>query len=104
MQKFGFLFNLLLNKFVLSVILFLIWIAFFDRNDLFTQWDRKQELNKLEESTTYYENEIAETKKNLMDLSNNPELLEKFARENFYLKRQNEEVFIIIDSTENKTN
>lgn len=104
MKKFGSLFNLLLNKYVLSIILFLFWISFFDRNDLFTQWDRKQELNKLEASTAYYEKEIADTKKSLMDLNNNPVLLEKFARENFYLKRQNEEVFIITDSIQNKTN
>ena len=104
MKKFGFAINLLLNKYVLSVILFLIWISFFDRNDLFTQWERKQELKKLEQSASYYEKGIADTKKNLMDLNNNPAMLEKFARENFYLKRSNEQVFLVIDSNIQKTN
>ncbi len=104
MKKFGSIVNLLLNKYVLSITLFLVWISFFDRNDIFTQWDRKQELNKLQESAAYYENGIAETQKNLMNLNNNPEMLEKFARENYYFKRQNEEVFLIIDSTLSKTN
>ena len=104
MKKFGFAINLLLNKYVLSVILFLIWISFFDRNDLFTQWERKQELKKLEQSASYYEKGIADTKKNLTDLNNNPAMLEKFARENFYLKRSNEQVFLVIDSNIQKTN
>lgn len=104
MKKFGFAINLLLNKYVLSVILFLIWISFFDRNDLFTQWERKQELKKLEQSASYYEKGISDTKKNLTDLNNNPAMLEKFARENFYLKRSNEQVFLVIDSNIQKTN
>ena len=104
MKKFGFAINLLLNKYVLSVILFLIWISFFDRNDLFTQWERKQELKKLEQISSYYEKGISDTKKNLTDLNNNPAMLEKFARENFYLKRSNEQVFLVIDSNIQKTN
>jgi cell division protein DivIC len=96
----GFLF--LRNKYISSVIIFIVWISFFDRNDLWTQWDRKRELQKLEVSTSFYENEIATTKKDLMDLNNNPAVLEKFAREKFYLKKPNEEIFIIDDSTSEK--
>ncbi len=81
-----------------ALLVFVVWISFFDRNDLFTQWDRKQELKKLETSKLYYETEIASTKKDLMDLNNNPAILEKFAREKFYLKRPNEEIFIVDDS------
>lgn len=90
------------NKYFLSVIVFVVWVSFFDRNDLFTQWDRKQELQRLETSTAFYEKEIANTKKELMDLNNNPITLEKFAREKFYLKRPNEEIFLINDSTDEK--
>lgn len=104
MKRFSSAINLLLNKYVLSVVFFLVWISFFDRNDLFTQWERKQELNKLEQSAAYYEKGIADTKKNLLDLNNNPAMLEKFARENFYLKRSNEQVFLVIDSNIQKTN
>jgi cell division protein DivIC len=69
---------------------------------LWTQWDRKHELQKLETSKTFYEKEIATTKKDLMELNNNPFILEKFAREKFYLKKPNEEIFIIDDSTQEK--
>lgn len=86
------------NKYLLSVIVFAIWILFFDRNDLFTQHDRKKELEKLETSKAYYQQEITATKQELAELQDNPAALEKFAREKFYLKRPNEDVFVIADS------
>ena len=100
--KFGSILNVLRNKYISSIIVFVVWISFFDRNDLWTQLDRKHELQKLETSKEFYEKEIATTKKDLMDLNNNPAVLEKFAREKFYLKKANEEIFIIDDSTEEK--
>jgi cell division protein FtsB len=102
MAKIIGLVKLLRNKYLLSLVLFVIWISFFDRNDLFTQWSRKQELNKLEVSTAFYEKEIASTKKDLMDLNNDPAVMEKFAREKFFLKRPTEEIFLVIDSSEEK--
>jgi cell division protein FtsB len=81
-----------------SIIVFAVWVSFFDRNDLLTQYDRKKELEKLQTSKEYYEAEIASTKKELTELNSNPAILEKFAREKFYLKRPNEDVFIVEDS------
>lgn len=75
---------------------------FFDRNDLWTQWERKQELQKLEISKAFYEKEITSTNKDLLELSNDPAILEKFAREKFFLKRTNEVIFIVDDSTKEK--
>ena len=91
------------NKYLISLTVFAVWIIFFDRNDLITQWDRKQELRKLDSSTSFYEKEIANTKRDLMDLNNKPAILEKFAREKFYFKRRNEEIFLVNDSS-NKQN
>jgi cell division protein FtsB len=101
-KNFSRVLKVLRNKYISSIIVFVIWISFFDRNDLLTQWDRKHELQKLETSKTFYEKEISTTKKDLMDLNNNPAILEKFAREKFYLKKPNEEIFIIDDSTKEK--
>jgi cell division protein DivIC len=103
-DRFKGVLKILRNKYISSMIVFVIWIAFFDRNDLFTQWDRKQELQKLETSQTFYEQEIATTKKDLLELNSNPATLEKFAREKFYLKRPNEEIFIVDDSSSEKSN
>lgn len=102
MQYLSNLISILRNKYVISILVFVVWISFFDRNDLFTQWERKKELQKLETSKEYYETEIASTEKELKELQNNPAALEKFARENFYLKRPEEQVFIISPSSEEK--
>lgn len=102
MIKFSDLLKVFKNKYAVSIVVFTVWIAFFDRNDLFTQWSRKQELQKLESSASFYETEIANTKKDLMDLNNKPAILEKFAREKFYLKRPGEDIFLVYDSTGNK--
>ena len=102
MKKFFPFLSLFRNKFLVTLVVFVVWIAFFDRNDLFTQYDRKEELNRLETSKEYYQAEIAGTKKDLLELNNNPQVLEKFAREKFYLKRANEDVFIVEDSVNEK--
>jgi cell division protein DivIC len=91
------------NKYVLTIIVFVTWISFFDHNDLFTQLDRKKELTKLEASKAYYEEQIASTQKELQELENDQAVLEKFARENFYLKKPGEQVFIVVDSTAEKS-
>ena len=102
MKNISGIFKVVRNKYVLSLIVFIVWISFFDRNDLFTQFDRKQELNKLKTSEQFYEKEIAGTRKDLTELNNDPAVLEKMAREKFYLKRKGEEIFIVVDSTEEK--
>ncbi len=102
MKKFSGIWNVIQNKYLLSIIVFVVWIIFFDRNDLFTQYERKQELKKLQTSADFYEKEIAGTRKSLTELNNDPAVLEKMARENFYLKKSEEEIFIIMDSTVQK--
>jgi len=99
MRSISLLYRVIKNKYLLSVVLFIVWISFFDRNDLITQYDRKKELDRLETSKQFYEGEIARTKKELTDLEEDTRVLEKYAREKFYLKRANEEVFIVTDSS-----
>jgi cell division protein DivIC len=98
MKRFTLYISLFKNKYLVSLVVFVVWISFFDRNDLFTQYDRKKELQKLEKSKEYYLEEITSTKKELRDLNTNPAVLEKLAREKFFLKRPNEEIFIVEDS------
>ena len=99
MARFNATYKVLTNKYLLAVAIFMVWILFFDRNDLITQWDRKKELKKLETSKAYYEREIENTRKELTDLERDTRVIEKFAREKFYLKRANEDVFIVADTT-----
>ncbi len=93
-----FLSNILLyfkNKYFLAFAAFVVWMLFFDKNDVLIQADRNRQLSDLQNSKKFYEGEIEKTKKELGDLQNSSLALEKYARENFYMKRANEDVFVI---------
>jgi len=80
---------------VLATISFVVWMLFFDRNDVFTQIERKSELNELRQSKQYFEKQIAENRKFSKDLQFNASAIEKYARERYLMKRENEDLFII---------
>ncbi|RFM25936.1 FtsB family cell division protein [Deminuibacter soli] len=90
------------NKYLLAITLFAILMLFFDHNDIFTQLERKKQLKALQTSKQFYLDEIEKTKKQLADLQNNPAALEKYARENFYMKRDNEDVYLVEAPSEGK--
>ena len=83
------------NKFFLAFAAFVVWMLFFDRNDLFTQMERRSELNELKQSRQYFEKQIAENRKFSKDLQFNASAIEKYAREKYLMKRDNEDLFII---------
>ena len=74
---------------------FTFWIAFFDENNLINLIEYKLELNHLNEEQEYYKREIVKAKKDLEDLTTNVENLERFAREKYLMKRDNEEIFVL---------
>lgn len=85
------------SRYVIVTILFLIWMVFFDKHDVFTQWHLSKTKAKLEMENEYFENKIGEVRQDRMDLEQN---VEKFAREKYFMKRPNEEVFVIVEENE----
>ncbi|MEO6637881.1 MAG: septum formation initiator family protein [Ginsengibacter sp.] len=83
------------NKYFLTGIAFCIWMLFFDTNDLSLQIRRINEMHKLQESEKVMDKLIADTKYELGQLKTNPETLEKYAREKYMMKKDNEDLFII---------
>jgi len=83
------------NKFLIAGTAFVVWIVFFDENDLILQGRRRAELKELKASKTYYISEIAKERKALEELRSNPAAIEKYAREQYMMKRDNEDLFII---------
>ncbi len=82
---------------------FTVWMLFFDDRDLYvTAMKQRDELNELKTSKQYYEQQIAGTKKELDQLKINALTIEKYAREKYLMKRDNEDLFIIEPS--NKAN
>lgn len=83
------------NKYIITIIAFVIWMIFFDAKDIITQRERTGELRELQESKAYYTNEIATEKKALEELKSNPAAIEKYAREQYLMKKENEDLFIV---------
>ena len=95
MKLFSYIPSFLKNKFFLSTAFFAIWILFFDKNDLFTQMARGNELTSLKKSKEYYSEQIAQERKISEELQSNPITIEKYAREKYLMKRENEDLFIV---------
>lgn len=91
--------SFLKNKYLLVIVGLAIWLLFFDRNDLFTQMERRAEVKKLESERDYYTNEIKRNQNEIQELRSNPKQLEKFAREHYLMKKDNEEIFVIVEDT-----
>jgi len=87
-------FGILTNIYVLVLTAFVIWMAFFDTNSLLIHMELKKEIKKLEKTQEFLKEEIAKDKEIIEQLSD-PKELEKFARENYYLKKKNEEIYLI---------
>lgn len=88
--------KILKNKFLLVVIGLFFWLLYFDKNDVFTQFDLIKKCNKLNSEKDYYIAEIENNKKEILELQNNKESLETFAREKYLMKRDNEDVFVFV--------
>ena len=84
--------HLLFNKYILAGSVFVVWLLFFDKNSVVTQWSLICTIHELEDEKAYLHREIAETKELKEDLINNKE---KYAREKFFMKKPGERVFII---------
>lgn len=93
---------LLRNKYVIALAAFIVLMLFIDHNNFFAQLEHRRQLNDLVASKNFYQQQIDETKKNLADLQNNSAALEKFAREKFLLKKDNEDIFVVDESRTEK--
>ena len=82
------------NRYVIILLVFFVWMLFFDENSFLNHLELNQELDKLEKSTDYYEKEIEHDKKIIKNLEN-PDSLERFAREEYRMKKKDEDIYII---------
>ncbi len=85
------------NKYILTGTLFFIWLFLFDQNSLLERRKFSSELEELKVEKEYYLNKIEEDSKRLEELKTDNDNLEKFAREQYLMKKDNEDIFIIVD-------
>ena len=90
---------ILRNKFLITGLAFVVWMLWFDRNDLNLQWQRISELKRLEQSEKTMQKQISDTRAELDLLKTNPLTLEKYAREKYMMKKDNEDLYIITSGT-----
>jgi cell division protein FtsB len=90
------LFNLFRNKYFLVTLAFVVYMIFFDKNDLFSQYQYYEQVSKLKTERDFYLKQTAQVNKDLDELTTNPQKLEKFARERYLMKKDNEDVFLIV--------
>ncbi len=77
-------------------IIFLLYIFFFDAHDMISQIGIKYKLHQIKNQMEYLESETQDAQNQIEELTTNKASLEKFAREQYRMKRENEEIFVII--------
>lgn len=85
------------NFYVITGLIFLIWMLFLDSNDLISRYRLSAKLRALEDEKEYYQQKIKEVEQDKNELFGDRESLEKFAREKYLMKKDNEDVFVIVE-------
>ncbi len=94
------LIDLFRNKFFVVTVAFVVWMIFFDKNDLLSQYQYHEQVSKLEQERDFYKTETDKVSKDLEELTSNPQQLEKFAREKYLMRKDNEDVYVVVREKE----
>jgi cell division protein FtsB len=85
------------NFYFISGMLFLFWMLFLDSNDLYTQYKLSSQLETLENEKEFYKEKIEQVKEERKQLLSDSETLEKFAREKYLMKKDTEDLYVIVE-------
>ncbi|NLV18586.1 MAG: septum formation initiator family protein [Bacteroidetes bacterium] len=92
------------NKYFLTILVFLIWIILLDSNNLLLRIREMRELNRLKTDKEYYTEKIKVDRSKLQELKTDDHNLEKFAREQYRMKKPDEDLFIVLTPKEDRKN
>ena len=84
------------NWYFYTGLLFVVWVSFFDRNSLVEQFRLSSTINDLNSREEFYKEGLTKTNREISAFEKDTALLEKFARERYYMKKDNEDVFVIV--------
>ncbi|MBX2967342.1 MAG: septum formation initiator family protein [Cyclobacteriaceae bacterium] len=85
------------NFYIVAGLIFLAWMLFLDSNDFVSRFKLASKLRSLENEKTYYEEKIKEVEHDREELFGDRQSLEKFAREKYLMKKDNEDVFVVVE-------
>jgi cell division protein FtsB len=91
--------KVLLNKYFLTIVAFGVWILFFDTNNIIIRNKMQQKLDELNQEKKFYLDEIRADSTLTKQLMTDSAWLEKFAREKYLMKKDNEDLFLVVDTT-----
>ncbi len=91
------IFRFFKNKFILTTVVFIVWIVLFDSNNIMDRVKDRRNLKEFSREKTYYMEKIKSDSIKLNELKTNNKNLEKFAREQYLMKKDEEDIFIVID-------
>ena len=84
------------NKYLMAILIFLVWLLIFDRNSLIDRIKYVRTRHDMEEEKQFYIERIDKDTRRLTELKTDRDNLEKFAREQYFMKKENEDVFVIV--------
>ncbi|MGV3761743.1 FtsB family cell division protein [Parapedobacter sp.] len=85
------------NKYLIAIVAFAIWMLFFDRYDVATQYGYYSQLKDLKNEKTFYTTEVERITKAIHDLNTDPKEQQRVARERYQMKKDNEDIFVIVE-------
>jgi cell division protein DivIC len=85
------------NIYVITTLVFVVWMLLLDSNNLIARFQLSSKLNSLENEKEYYEEKIKEVEKDRDELFGDHESLEKFAREKYLMKKPTEDIYIVVE-------
>lgn len=88
--------KIFLNRYVITLLAFAVWMIFFDTNSLKRQSLLNSRISEINAMKTFYTVEIEKNNTAIYELETNLEAIEKYAREKYLMKRDSEDVFIIV--------
>lgn len=94
--------KIFINKYAIATIVFLAILTFSGTNSLIVRFKRAKELKSLKKEIKYYQTEINDNKKKMIEMRSGNESLEKYAREQYFLKKDSEDVYIIKEDDDKK--
>lgn len=91
--------HIVLNKYLITTVAFIVWLVFFDSNNMMLQQDLKVKLGELQQEKKFYQDEIRRDSTLIQLLQTDSAALEKFAREQYLMKKEGEDIYLVIDTT-----
>lgn len=88
---------ILKHKYWIALLLFIVWMIFFDNHDIVASYKMYAQLQELKQQQLYYKEELAKTKQLQKAIFEHNSNLEKYAREKFYMKKDGEQLYVILE-------